>query len=447
MKYFLGFIVFFNFFLVKAQVIRGFFPHAINKEIILQGYEGFEVNEISKALTDSLGNFTIKYPKEYIGAGILQIQNASSIIVLLNKENFTIDWLDEKDFTTLKFKNSPENDAFANGIVIHQEAELKLNALKFLLTQYKNLASQQQWLKEEIDNQEQQFTNFLSQLPMDSYAKYYLNIRKLIADFPQTANRNIERMPQHELDFNNLNFNEPNLYSSGLLKEFLEGYFLLMESHLELNEMYQHMNASTDAWVKNLAQNPTLQQVIAQHMFSYFEKRNLNKAAEHIALSMFNQANCKLNDKSINLFEQYRKLAIGNSAPNIVFKKQDINGIYKDLKSLKNAYKLVVFGASWCPNCQTDYPSLVGKYKKIKEKHDLEVVYIAMDTDKEVYETYFKEAPFITYCDTKGWETQAAKDYFVYATPTYILVNKDLKILAKLQSPEHLETWFQEYNK
>ena len=152
---------------------------------------------------------------------------------------------------------------------------------------------------------------------------------------------------------------------------------------------------------------------------------------------MLNNESCTLNEKSTALFEQYRKLAVGNTA-------SDINlGSGTTLKKLKNKYKLVVFGASWCPNCQTDYPSLLGKYKKLKESHNLEIVYISIDTDKTAFYEYYKDAPFITFCDGKGWETQAAKDYHVFATPTYTLLDKDLKIVAKLQSPEHLEAWLQ----
>ena len=106
----------------------------------------------------------------------------------------------------------------------------------------------------------------------------------------------------------------------------------------------------------------------------------------------------------------------------------------------------MVFGASWCPNCQSDYPKLKEKYTSLKTNYDLEIVYISIDTDKKVFEEYYKNAPFITYCDAKGWETQAAKDYYVFATPTYILLDKDLKIIAKLQSPEHLEAWLKEKN-
>ena len=62
---------------------------------------------------------------------------------------------------------------------------------------------------------------------------------------------------------------------------------------------------------------------------------------------------------------------------------------------------------------------------------------------KKAFDDYYKDAPFVTVFDGKGWETQAAKDYHVFATPTYILLDQELKILAKIQSPEHLEAWLQ----
>lgn len=102
---------------------------------------------------------------------------------------------------------------------------------------------------------------------------------------------------------------------------------------------------------------------------------------------------------------------------------------------------IVFFGVSWCPNCQSDYVKLKEKYADLKAKHDVEIVYISVDTDKSEFDKYYKDTPFITYCDTKGWETQAAKDYHAFATPSYFLLAKDLKILQNIQSMEHLESW------
>ena len=37
-------------------------------------------------------------------------------------------------------------------------------------------------------------------------------------------------------------------------------------------------------------------------------------------------------------------------------------------------------------------------------------------------------------CDYKGWETQATKAYYVVATPTFILLDKDKNIAGKYSS-------------
>jgi thiol-disulfide isomerase/thioredoxin len=422
---------------VNAQTIQGAFPQLKNNEIVLKGYDGFAEKELAKTTSDSLGNFSLNYPKNYTGAAMLQPKGASSLIILLHHENFQMQWNDLQDFKTLQFTNSPENEAFAQVIALNQETEPKLSGLKYLLPQYQKQPKAYQWLSQEIKNQENRFPTFIKTLPANSYAAYYLQMRKLITDFPQTANRYIERMPQHEIDFKNINFNDNQLWTSGLLAELCNGFYQLMESHLDLEKVTEHCNLATDAWIKNLASNPTKQQAVAEHCFKWLEKRSLFGAAEHLAKAMLNQTNCQIDEKRTNLFEQYRKMAVGNTAP-------DINlTTFEKLSNLPNKYKLVVFGASWCPNCQSDYPKWKDYYIGLKANYDLEIVYISIDTNKNVLEEYYKDAPFITFCDAKGWETQTAKDYYVFATPTYILLDKDLKIVAKIKTPEHLKAWLE----
>jgi thiol-disulfide isomerase/thioredoxin len=430
-------------FQANAQTLQGAFPQLKNSELVLKGYDGFEEKELGTTTSDSLGNFSVPYPKNYRGAALLQPKGVNGLIVLLNNENFQMHWEDMQDFKTLQYINSPENEAFAKSIDISQEAEQKLAGLKYLLPQYAIPSNEYTWLTQEIITQENRFSHFLKTLPAASYATYYLPIRKLIMDMPLTANRYIERLPQHEKDFTAINFNDDRLWASGLLGELLDGFYQLMESHLEIEKVTEHCNRSTDAWIKSLADNPTKQQAVAEHVFKWLEKRSLFPAAEYLAKAMLNQPHCELTEKNANLFEQYRKIGIGNRASNISLENKQDRTKNKDLKNINSSYKLVVFGASWCPNCQTDFPKWKENYAALKEKYDLEIVYISIDTDEKVFEEYYKETPFITFCDYKGWETQAAKAYYVFATPTYILLDKDLKVLAKLQSPEHLQAWLE----
>jgi thioredoxin-related protein len=42
-------------------------------------------------------------------------------------------------------------------------------------------------------------------------------------------------------------------------------------------------------------------------------------------------------------------------------------------------------------------------------------------------------------CDYKGWDTEAATKYFIAATPTFILLDKDKNILGKYSKWESLK--------
>ena len=415
--------------------ILGHFPNFPNSTYELKGYEGMQQKTLSTAASKEEGKFTLTYPKEYKGVAQLWMNGAYQVLLFLNKEDITLHWEDLTNRDGLE-TNSQEYQAFLGGMKTFQDSEAKLAGLNYLVPLYAQDSIKQHWLAHELDTVAYAFPKYIKSLPENLFVRQYLLTKGLIEQMPKTVETYKWRAPNHIIEFMAIDFKA--LKNSGLYNEIISGYTNLVE-RFPLEEVYEILNPAIDKVITELKDEPTLQQEIAQNWFTLLEQKSLFKAAEHLALRMLNQENCMLNDKSKDKFEQYRALAIGKTAPNIVLNLKNQN----DLRNLKNNYKLVVFGASWCPNCQTDYPSLVGKYKKLKEKHDLEVIYISIDTDKKVFEEYYKETPFITFCDTKGWETQAAKDYHVFATPTYILLDKELKILSKIQSPEHLEAWLQ----
>ena len=49
--------------------------------------------------------------------------------------------------------------------------------------------------------------------------------------------------------------------------------------------------------------------------------------------------------------------------------------------------------------------------------------------------------PWQSYCDYKGWETQAAKDYYISGTPSYFLLEATNKILLRPNSLAHANAW------
>jgi thiol-disulfide isomerase/thioredoxin len=418
----------------QMQTIRGgSFPDLRGNGVVLMGFDGFRETELAKTQCDSTGHFVLTYPSAYVGAARLEIQGAAPVMVLLNKENFSLQWANRQDVNSLTFTGSPENEAFANGIAMNTAAEQKLAGLTYLLPQYAKYPKKYRWLEQEIAVQTKQFPDLLLSLRESSYAAYYLKTRKFLTDMAQALKKETGQLPEvYETGFKTLNFDDNQLWHSGLMSDLFAGMYQVAGKDKDSVKAEASINATTDAWIKSLSANTMKQQEVAEYCFKMLEQHYLTRGAEYIALSMLDQSGCQLDEKKANLFEQYRKMAVGNTAPDIVLE----NGTR--LSTLAHAYTLVVFGASWCPNCKTDYPALVGIYKKLKAKLDIEVLYVSLDTDAKAYHDFYREAPFITACDTKGWAGKVVKDYHVFATPSYFLLNRDLKIVAKLKHPEEL---------
>ena len=207
-------------------------------------------------------------------------------------------------------------------------------------------------------------------------------------------------MLEHEADYKVTDFADKRLLHSGLYGEFLNIYVVLMESFSD--QLYAHMNPSTDALVASLKKALQLQQEVSAYLFNFFEKRSLYKAAEHVALTMLSDDSCQLEDKNQALFEQYRKMANGIVDPALRFENSKSG--FTQMSDLKNKYKLVIFVASWCPKCIDEIPKIKAVYDGWKEKDDLGVLLVSLDTDKEKYETFTKDIIWITSCDLKGCE-------------------------------------------
>ena len=124
-----------------------------------------------------------------------------------------------------------------------------------------------------------------------------------------------------------------------------------------------------------------------------------------------------------NRMASYDAMKEGNIAPNIVF--EDQTSMY-DMKSEKT---LIVFWASWCPHCTEEMPKV---NEWAKDHLDTKVIAISLDDNKAEYDLASKQLPNLShYTDLKKWNGKAAKDYFVYGTPTFILLDSQKKIIKK----------------
>ena len=430
----------------SQRTIVGVLPQALDKEIVIRGFNIAGDSELATAKTDAQGTFKLVYPSSYVGAAVFEIKGAKSVIVLLNNEDFEINWGNLEDFSSLKFVHSTENSDLSRGLQLYQNIEGKKAGLIYLIPLYVLEPSNQAFFQKELKVQEQLFRAFLEGLPKNSYAAYYIKLRKLISDMPLTASRYMDRFPENEKEFNALDFGDARMEHSGLYKDLFEGYVQLMESFAgaDMNALNTHLNASIDLALKSLKDKPLLLQDMSQNLFNLLEKRSLFSSAEHLALAMLDESSCQIDEKHQALFEQYRKMAIGKIAPDIVF-PEAVKG-YGKLSAIKSKYKLVVFGASWCTKCTEELPKLKPLYEKWK-KEGVEVVFVSLDTDKTAFASFTKDFPWVSSCNYQSWEGQGVRDYCVFATPTMYLLDGNQKIMAKPLSADHLEAILESYKR
>ena len=248
--------------------------------------------------------------------------------------------------------------------------------------------------------------------------------------------------------FKNINFSDPQLYSIGLIFSIIESQFWsIQNSRLDEISKFKEIVASVDIILDGVNKNEKFYNDLTKYLFQYFEKYSLFTASEYIALKALNQKEVTLNSALVNKLESYRKMRVGNMAPNFeligdVLKNEVVVKNTIRLADINAKYKLIIFGGSWCNQCRSEMIQLLPRYKNWKSK-GLEVVFISLDTDKKEFENFTAPFPFYSACDYKKWETQAAKDYYVSSSPTIILLDSNNKIILRPTAVASLNSWLE----
>lgn len=130
---------------------------------------------------------------------------------------------------------------------------------------------------------------------------------------------------------------------------------------------------------------------------------------------------------------------IGRTMPDIKIKtnkKETIN-----LKQLDADRTVIVFWASWMPQAYDFFDSFAITTKEYAADKQVEFITISLDTEIYRWESYIREDT--TYsrhsCDGLAWESPAVKSLGVSDVPSFIVVDKKHKIVARGNSIDEME--------
>jgi len=360
--------------------------------------------------------------------------------IIFNHENVSLKtvypWLQD----SLVILESEENKVYFGFLKQESLIQEKLNLLRNMLDQYPaddELYGSLINRYNDLQKEKQQIILQTCDAHKGSFAAAMIGMHKtsfLDAGLPEKERQ--AYVKDHYFD--QLDYcNKDLIYSDAYTRNVVRYIMLYRDPSLSQPELEKEFMKAADVALTHTNKNTAVYDFIVNYLMEGFERLKLDNVLKYIADNYKNTV-CKTDDSSTLLrrMESYSKLASGMQAPDIVIRnpqKQEIR-----LSAIEKPYTLVVFWASWCPSCEELMPMLQKWY--MSKAVDLEILAVSLDSVgtewKKSIET--NGYSFLQGCDLKGWNGKAAGDYFVYATPSLFLLDRNRKILAKPMSFEEL---------
>jgi thiol-disulfide isomerase/thioredoxin len=397
------------------------------------------------------GSFSIYAPKN-TEPGVYRFQysqtSADEYIDIIvngseNEVSFTLDINEAKETRKPNFTKSNEN---INWYQYQKEREVtlqKIQAMQHLVALYPIRTDQivqqaQEAIKQEINSYYNQEAHFLKQNTTTWAGKMVANKPYYFTNPKDNWRLQAYEIKEHYWD--NISTNNPELINSPLytehILEYLK-YYMNPEMKFSEEEMNEGFLKSVDIIIQKFSGSDATKKFAIQYLQLGFKEIGNEKVLQYID-EKYKQTIEQCQDETDKVaFDKrvkgYATIKVGNKAPNILFTTST-----KSLYDIVAAQTIVVFWASWCPHCQEELPK-VNEWAKANPT--TKVVAISLDEDKVAYENAIKQFPALLHdTDLKKWEGKAVKDYYVYGTPTFIVLDKDKNILGKLTSFNQLKT-------
>lgn len=252
----------------------------------------------------------------------------------------------------------------------------------------------------------------------------------------------ITELQKHYFDY--IDYTNPVLQSSNFLMERTLGYMIgfvpdesdILQAYADnLDEVYNHLQKAPINFQKSFMSD------LWQKLVNYKLVDTANYLAEKYLIPVASE----LGDTDlVKKLSQFKNLSIGNVAPDFTWEtNKDGKKVTQNLLGLDVAQNyILVFWSSTCSHCLKQIPKL-HKFVKSLDGTKYKVIAVGLEDDNntnwqsEIY--YYPE--FIHVYGPGKWNNPIGNKYGVRGTPTYFVLDKDKKIIAKPENFEALKTF------
>jgi thiol-disulfide isomerase/thioredoxin/archaellum component FlaF (FlaF/FlaG flagellin family) len=435
-------------FLVYAQSIAIHLDNYNAGKVIIYSLSGEKTTIVDSITANTNGNLKFSLSKNNVHNGLYRISfDKNKMIDFVNDgENVSITTNANSILDSLRVIDSESNKLFYSFLILNKAYKTKTELLQLIIVRYPkddNYYKATQNKLTHLQNEYLEFVNITAQKNPQSFIARYIRSSQLpVIDISIQPQQQLEYLKAHALD--NVDFNNSSLiYSDVFTNKTIEYLTYYRNPQLPKELLEKEFMKAVDTLLNKAKVHQLVYQHIIEYLIDGFKKFGFDKALDYIVDNYVIKDDLCLDVKTEGLIkrriEQAKNFRIGSLVPNIVL--GDSAGNKVELNKIIAGKTLIVFYASWCPHCK----ELLPKLNELKKNHNgktMVVLAVSIDTKKEDWTSFVKvNCPdLLNVSDLKGWDGKAANDYFIYATPTMFLVDKEKKIIGKPMTIDELQS-------
>lgn len=403
-------------------------------------FYGNENRAIDSVAVAEDGSFNYQFP-DNARTGMYRLRWGRNLFmdVIFNHEDIRFSTYAGALADSLVFKNSPENELYLNYLRKRNDNELKLELLHPLLAHYPKDDPFYNKIRSHYDQINTELKSHVDRVTRNN--PQTLASRLIKADFtprpPATFNEQeqINYLKTHFFD--NIDFTDTDLlYTSVLPNKLIQYLSLYQNNRLTKDQLEIEFIKAVSVMMEKTSVSPEIYEFAMDYLISGFNSYGFDRVITYIADNISLDDQCYDEERRADLeqkVESLRKFAIGKKVPD--FTAEALNGNKVTLSGIPSEYTLLVFWATWCPHC-------TGLMKELRtiylpdNRHNLEIVAVSLDDSEKELKEFLADGGFdwINISDFKRWQGELVQMFDVYATPTMLLISKELTIVAKPMS-------------
>ncbi len=336
---------------------------------------------------------------------------------------------------SIKVVKSESNRLYYDFINLNKIYKTKTDILQFVIANYPKDDPYYNSTIEKVYQIQNEYWNFITRAPIKlpgSFISRYIRSTQLpVIDVSLSLDEQIKYLKAHALD--NVDFSDAGLiYSDCFTNKSIEYLTYYRNPNFSKEILEKEFMKAVDTLLTKASAHQLVYQHIADYLINGFKQFGFDKLVDFIIENYVIKDDLCLDESTENSIEnrinQSKLLSIGTKAPSISMPNE--KGQLYELDKIISNKILLIFYASWCPHCKEIVPEISKIYDNRK---DFEVLAISLDEKKEEWLKFIEDnnLNWLNLSDLKGWNSKAAQDYYIYATPTMFLLDAQKKIIGK----------------